>query len=249
MEVSSKEWYREWFNSPYYHILYKDRNEEEAQHFIDKLAALLHFKPDGTLLDIACGRGRHSLYLNQKGYDVTGIDLSPENIAYARQFENSRLHFFEHDMRQVFRKNAFDYSLNLFTSFGYFETDTENIQTVRAAAIALKEKGIFVLDFLNTPKVIRTLVPFEQKEIAGIRFDLRKGIDNDYILKHIDFTDQHTQFHFQEKVKALTLSDFMRYFTIAGLELLHVCGDYDLNPYQQEFSSRMILVAGKNSGE
>jgi SAM-dependent methyltransferase len=246
MEVSSKAWYREWFNSPYYHILYKDRDYEEAQHFIHKLTSLLRFKPNGTLLDIACGRGRHSLYLNEQGYDVTGIDLSPESIAYVRQFENKRLHFFEHDMRQVFRTDAFDYALNLFTSFGYFETDAENIQTVCAAAIALKGKGIFVLDFLNTPKVIGTLAAFELKEIAGIGFDLRRRLEGDYILKDIDFTDQNKHFHFQEKVKALTLSDFMRYFDIAGLELLHVFGDYYLNPYQQELSPRMILIVRKN---
>ena len=64
---------------------------------------------------MACGKGRHAIYLNQKGYDVTGIDLSPQSIAIAKESENEKLHFAVHDMREVFQANTFDFVLNLFT--------------------------------------------------------------------------------------------------------------------------------------
>src|SRR5688500_2509825 len=121
MAQPEQEWFSTWFDSPYYHILYNNRDEQEAEQFMDKLLAYLHPKPHEKVLDLACGKGRHSVYLNQKGFDVTGIDLSEQSIAYARQFENERLHFAVHDMREVYQPETFDFILNLFTSFGYFE--------------------------------------------------------------------------------------------------------------------------------
>jgi cyclopropane fatty-acyl-phospholipid synthase-like methyltransferase len=76
------EWFKSWFDTKYYHILYKDRNDAEAQAFIDELAEKLHFQTDQTFLDLACGKGRHSVYLNKKGLDITGVDLSEESIEY-----------------------------------------------------------------------------------------------------------------------------------------------------------------------
>ncbi len=78
-ELQSEEWFTQWFNS-YYHILYKDRDQHEARLFIDNLARFLDFSPKNKILDLACGRGRHSVYLNSGGFDVTGIDLSPKTL-------------------------------------------------------------------------------------------------------------------------------------------------------------------------
>src|SRR5882757_7437708 len=96
---SSGSWFKEWFNSPYYHQLYFNRDEKEAAAFIHLLLEYLHPPAGARMVDIACGRGRHSKILAAKGYDVTGIDLSPENIAFARQFETEKLNFYQHDMR------------------------------------------------------------------------------------------------------------------------------------------------------
>jgi len=120
-----KKWFQHWFNSPYYHILYQQRDHAEAEFFIDNLCAYLKPAANARLFDIACGRGRHSIYFNSKGFDVTGIDLSIASIKYAKQYENKQLHFYVHDMRYLFYVNYFDIALNLFTSFGYFETDQE----------------------------------------------------------------------------------------------------------------------------
>ena len=86
-----KEWFGEWFNSPYYHILYKDRDSSEASTFIDNICVYLGFSETDEILDLACGKGRHAIYLNKKGFEATGIGLSEENIKYASQFSNAKL--------------------------------------------------------------------------------------------------------------------------------------------------------------
>ena len=91
-------WYTSWFDSPYYHILYKNRDDKEAGLFMKNLTSFLNLSTSSKILDLACGKGRHSKYLNQLGYHVTGIDLSPQSIVYAKQFENDKLFFEEHDM-------------------------------------------------------------------------------------------------------------------------------------------------------
>ena len=84
-------WYESWFDTKYYHILYKDRNYREAQVFMDNLTHYLNLPEKAKVLDLACGKGRHSIYLNQCGYDVIGADLSEENILHCKKFENDHL--------------------------------------------------------------------------------------------------------------------------------------------------------------
>jgi len=242
---TSKEWYGSWFDSPYYHILYEHRDEKEAQIFINNLNSFFDFKQSDHILDIACGKGRHAIYLNSRGLDVVGIDLSPKNIAYAKAYENNKLHFHVHDMRQVFRHETFDYALNLFTSFGYFDTELENEQAICAAAIALKNEGQLVIDFLNPYTVIDRLVPSERKTLRGIDFEICRRYSQGFIVKEIKFTDKGKHYLFTERVKAIRKVAFMRYFIKAGLKLKANFGDYELNPYHWKTSERMIFVLEK----
>ena len=82
-------WFVNWFDSPYYHTLYKNRDEKEAQVFIDNLVHHLQIKKGSKLIDIACGKGRHATYFNSLGLDVVGVDLSPNSIASAKKNENN----------------------------------------------------------------------------------------------------------------------------------------------------------------
>ncbi|TXK51297.1 class I SAM-dependent methyltransferase [Pontibacter qinzhouensis] len=240
-----EEWFSTWFDSPYYHVLYSDRDEQDAHSFIDNLLAYLHPKPTDTILDLACGKGRHSVYLSRKGYRVTGIDLSGQSIAYAKQFESEQLHFSKHDMRQVYKPASFDVVLNLFTSFGYFDNETENVVALVAAADSLKHGGKLVIDFMNTEKTIEHLVAHEQKTVHGIQFKITRGVENGFIVKSIAFTDQGQNFTFVERVRALRQEDFMEYFRMAKLRLVDVFGNYKLDPYCRLQSERMIYVLKK----
>ncbi|MFT2009754.1 SAM-dependent methyltransferase [Pontibacter sp. 13R65] len=240
-----EEWFSTWFDSPYYHILYSNRDEQDARSFIDNLLRYLHPKPDHKILDLACGKGRHALYLNQKGYDVTGIDLSGQSIAYAKQFENDKLHFSRHDMRVVYKPAFFEFVLNLFTSFGYFDNETENVVALLAAADSLKQGGKLVIDFMNTEKTIEHLVAHEEKNLHGVHFDITRKVENGFIVKTISFTDQNQNYKFVERVRALRQEDFMEYFQMAKLRLVDVFGSYDLTPYCRLKSERMIYVLKK----
>jgi SAM-dependent methyltransferase len=241
----SEDWFGTWFSSPYYHILYKNRDEKEAQQFLDNLCVLLNFSSTDRILDLACGKGRHSIYLNQKGYKVDGIDLSEENIRIAKESESEGLRFFVHDMRQPFRLHEYQYVLNMFTSFGYFETMDENYQVIHSVYRSLREGGRFVLDFLNPYRVINHLVSKELKTVNGIEFEIERTYEDQILYKDIRFSDQGKEYHFQERVKAIRRTEFLGYFEKAGLELLNIFGDYNLKEYRREESERMIFLLEK----
>lgn len=238
-------WYHSWFNSPYYHLLYNNRDDKEAHIFIDNLVTFLNPLKDTSFLDLACGKGRHSRYLNSKGFEVTGIDLSEESIQYASQFQNENLHFYVHDMRRVFRVNYFDYVLNLFTSFGYFETPHHDEQVLQSVHSALKRGGTFVLDFMNANYVINHLVAEEEKKVEGCRFSIKRRQSEGYILKDISFDAEGHTNHFQEKVKAYTYVELSRMVTNAKLSITGTFGDYSLAPFNEKESKRLILICKK----
>ena len=227
MQKDTENWYSSWFDTPFYHILYKDRDYKEAGNFMDKLTTILKLSQNDEILDLACGKGRHSKYLNDLGFRVTGVDLSPKSISFAKQFENSSLVFEEHDMCMPYPKK-FDAVFNLFTSFGYFENEADNLRTIKAIKSELKPIGYAVIDFLNAEFVKKDLVPSESKIVNGIIFNIERSIENGYIFKKIHFNYNNEEYSFVERVKAITLSDFNSYFKEANIKLLHCFGDYQL---------------------
>ncbi|MBC5864031.1 class I SAM-dependent methyltransferase [Flavobacterium turcicum] len=240
-ELAKANWYTSWFDTPYYHILYKDRNYREAQLFMDNLTHYLNLPEKAKVLDLACGKGRHSIYLNQLGFDVLGADLSTNSIETAKKNENNNLHFKEHDMRVPFEEK-FDAIFNLFTSFGYFENDEDNLTTLKAIKESLSEYGFAVIDFMNVNQVLNTLVPEETKTVDGIDFHITRYLKDGHIYKEIQFQDQGQDYHFTEKVKALTLTDFENLMEEAGIYLLDLFGDYKLKKFHKTESERLIMI-------
>ena len=241
MTKHSKDWYTSWFDTQYYHILYKNRDYPEAQSFMENLTSYLNIVENGTILDLACGKGRHAVYLNKIGYNVTGIDLSKQSIDFAKQYETEGLKFDVHDMREPYHEQ-FNAVFNLFTSFGFFDDDTDDINTIKAIKSNLKENGIGVIDFMNIDFVIDNLVTESIIEIDGITFNLKRYLDGIFVVKDIAFDVDGIQYFFQEKVKALRLEDFQKMFEKAGVQLLDVFGDYKLNKFQSKTSERLIMI-------
>jgi SAM-dependent methyltransferase len=201
----------------------------------------LNLPEDAKILDLACGKGRHSIYLNQMGFQVTGADLSSNSIAIASLNENETLKFVEHDMRIPFDEK-FDAIFNLFTSFGYFENDEDNFTTLKAIRDSISEYGFAVIDFMNVHNVLANLVPEEVKVVDEIEFHIKRYLKDDFIYKEIDFEDQGQKYHFTEKVKAITLGDFETMMENAGIYLLDVFGDYKLKKFHKLESERLILI-------
>lgn len=238
---NSENWFSTWFDSPYYHILYKNRNEEEAQVFMDNITHYLNMPENGTILDLACGKGRHSIYLNKLGYNVTGVDLSENSIAIANESSNESLRFKTQDMREPMNE-TFDAVFNLFTSFGYFDTYEDNIKTLKAIKDSINEYGFGVIDFFNSDFIVENLLAEETKEIDGITFNIKRFVENRKIIKEIRFEDKGESFYFTEKVSAFTLSDFESMMEEAGIYLLEIFGDYKLRKFYKTQSERLIMI-------
>jgi SAM-dependent methyltransferase len=237
-------WFESWFDSPYYHILYQHRDETEAKFFLDNLLNELQLPEKASILDLACGKGRHSIYLNSKGYRVTGADLSPESIQAANLHATEDLNFIVQDMREPIKSKLFDAVFNLFTSFGYFDSEAENLKVLEAVRQNLvPEKGIFVLDFMNAAKAVKNLVLSETKELQGIRFEIRRFVENRKIIKEIRFSDKGRDYYFTEMVNAFLLKDFEQMFQRCGLSIEKFYGNYALDAFDVENSDRLILIA------
>lgn len=239
-------WFENWFSSPYYRVLYQHRDELEAQEFTDALLNYLQPLPGSTMVDIACGEGRFSRELAEKGYDVTGIDLSLPSIEKAKGDETEQLHFFVHDMRFPFYINYFDYAFNFFTSFGYFRHERDNQMAAKSFAAGLKKNGILVIDYLNRDYVLKNLVPEETIYRGSYIFNISRRLENNKIIKDIRFKDaEGHERHYVESVAAFGLSDFVRIFRNAGLHLVGTFGNYKLGAFDPLESPRLIMVFKK----
>src|SRR5690554_6282824 len=190
MLENKNDWFKTWFDTSYYHILYQNRNFKEAERFISNLLNYFQFPSGTNCLDLACGKGRHSVFLNKNGLNVTGVDLSENSIREAQRFENDTLSFYVHDMRKVYKANAFDVVFNLFTSFGYFDSYGDNLKVLESVNKMLVKEGKLVIDFMNVDFVLQNLVKEEVKVMDGITFHISRHYDGRNIYKDIYFTDK-----------------------------------------------------------
>ena len=241
-------WFEDWFNTPYYHILYKDRDYKEAENFISNLTKELKLPTDSSIIDLACGKGRHSVFLNQLGFEVLGVDLSEESILHNKQFENSaspKLEFKVHDMRNELYPEISEEKVNavfnLFTSFGYFDDDEDDRKVFSSVKNVLQNDGIFVLDFLNEKFVKNTLVDETTVTKDGIDFLIKKRIEENHVIKDIFFEDKGESFHYFEKVKLHTLEEIKNIAESFGFEAVKIWGNYQLEDFERETSPRCIF--------
>lgn len=241
-----KEWYRNWFDSPYYDLLYKDRNQEEADMFIHNLVKHLAPSKNASMLDLACGKGRYSIALNRMGFQVMGIDLSRRKIEAARQYQSSSLSFAVNDMRMPLQASKYDYVFNLFTSFGYFDNDEENKLVLANVYNSLKPGGVFVLDYVNGEKTAKCLMKQENCSIEGIIFSIKRYAKNNLIVKEIKVKDGEEECDFSEKVSIFSEKKLKAYITECGFEIIEILGDYQLDKYDSLKSDRLIIIARKN---
>ena len=243
--MQKAEWYVNWFNSPYYHLLYNNRDEQEAIQFINQLFSKLQLQPPAKIWDLACGKGRHAIAMNKKGFDVIGTDLSENSIQEASAFKNETLGFFVHDMLQPFKENYFDAVFNLFTSIGYFKKIEDNFTVFKNVAGALKPGGELVVDFFNAHKVVKSFHSQYIEKRGNITFRIRKKIENNTIVKHIEFNCENKNYYFEETVSLLRKKDFLAFANEAGLTPHYEFGNYQLDPFDENTSERLILFFKK----
>ncbi|MDZ7718405.1 MAG: class I SAM-dependent methyltransferase [Balneolaceae bacterium] len=243
-------WFEKWFDSPLYEKLYAYRNKNEA----DKLAKLIEKEIPASeypnILDLGCGRGRHSITLAERGYNVLGIDLSKEVIAKAVQIAGDKdlpnLRFQVGDMRRPLDR-SFDAVVNLFTTFGYFLKDKENEKVIKSVSKMLSEDGIFILDYLNAHKVRKELVEEEEELFQDMTVHIERKIENNMVYKKIRFTGEKLEkpIQYHERVKLYKKDWFEGAFAKNGFQLDRSYGSYEGDNFDKEESSRLLMIARK----
>lgn len=236
------EWFKNWFGEDYL-ALYPHRNEAEARQAVALLATRGAVPWGGTVLDLACGAGRHAAALQQSGARVVGLDLSAVLLREARSCCNASAGLVRGDMRYLpFRDGSFGAVVNLFTSFGYFSSDEEHQQVLTEVARILKPGGRFTLDFLNAPAVRATLVPRDEREVRGRKVVQERRVSEGgrSVIKNISL--EHEERSFMERVRLFERAELEQMLRGAGLVVDEALGDYAGGPHT-DTSPRLLLLA------
>lgn len=238
-------WFAEWFDTEYYHLLYKKRDDQEASGFIRKIVNILDLNPADRVADIACGKGRHSRVLAGMGFTVHGYDLSANSIEYAKKHASGSETFEIHDIRIPYSRNDFNAAFNLFTSFGYFDSREEDMDSLMNIYTMLIPGGYFVQDYLNGPPACRSL-PFKTTEhVSGLDFEIEKSWNPPCIIKKISINGKKGIERYEEKVKIYPAEELIAMHAQCGFTNKALFGDYDLTEYKPATSPRLIIVSQK----
>ncbi len=241
-------WFQDWFSSEEYLEVYNHRDEEDAEKLLTLILKNTSVNTSSKILDAACGAGRHSIYLLEKGHYVVGFDLSRTLLKKAKVEalkRNVKLDLFCSDLRNVSLKKKFDLILNLFTSFGYFESDKENFAFPIASYKLLNRDGFYVLDYLNREFIIRTLIPQSEKDVNGKKIIELRKIDQERIVKEIIINNKDNERSFYESVKLYKKDKIITEFEKIGFKLNKLFGDYDGSEFDINNSSRLIMFFKK----
>jgi len=232
------EWFEEWFGEEYLR-LYPHRNDAEAEQAVDLILRTVPFEPGWRVLDVASGAGRHARAFQAAGARCTGVDLSQTLLRLARQVTEAPL--VRADMRQLpIRPGSMDLTVNLFTSFGYFDQDTEHTAALGEMIATIRAGGWFVIDFLNPAAVRRQLVPEETLELAGSTVQVSRSVSPDgrYVCKSIRASEGR---HYRERVRLFEPQQMSEMLEAAGVAVRFRFGDYQAAPLLPD-SPRTILV-------
>lgn len=243
-DSSEKNWYEKWFSNKYYLDIYKHRDEKEARDIINLFQRSVHLPSEAKVLDVCCGAGRHSIELARRGYTVTGFDLSEFLVSQAEESlkkaeeKDLKVEFLIKDMKDFSFDKKYDAAINIFTSFGYFETDEDNFKVFCNVEKSLKSGGYFMFDFINSDNLRNTLVPSSEDEYEGEKVIQKRYIANGFVFKDIHIGNEK----YTERLKLYTKDELGKALTDAGLEPVNLFGDYYGSSFESEESRRVILI-------
>jgi SAM-dependent methyltransferase len=234
----SPDWFEEYFGEEYL-LLYPHRDEEDAGRIVALLSDTVALVPGWRVLDVACGTGRHAAAFRARGAQVTGLDLSRHLLLRAQT--DARIPVIRSDVRRIpVRPRAMDFTVNLFTSFGYFDSEAEHTRALCEMVATVRHGGWFALDFLNADRLPRDLVRHEEAELAGQPVQIDRWLDGtgEHVFKSITTADGR---RFVERVRLFDAEHLGRLFADADCVVRHRFGDYDGGPLAAH-APRVILV-------
>jgi SAM-dependent methyltransferase len=241
----SSNWYENWFGNEYLTV-YSHRDEEEARQLVQLILNSVSLDNNSKIIDLCCGQGRHAHLFAQEGFEVYGFDLSRKLLQVAKyKNENSKNTFFvQADMRYLPVVHSFDLLLNLFTSFGYFQSDKENLAVFEQFHQALKKGGFFVFDYFNSPYLKEHLVRYHREQIGELMVEQERYIEDSRVEKIIRLNRDGKESTFYESVKMYKPEQILKMMEETGLNVGYIFGDYSGSSLTEN-SERMIVIGEK----
>jgi len=242
------EWWQKLFNSPIYFELYEEADTRKAVEQVRDIVRLLDLRPPARVLDVSCGYGRHAIEFARRGFSVTGADASEVQIARGREKADAAgadVDFRVVDARELPFEGEFDLAINMFLSFGYFETDDEHLAMLRGIAGALRPGGRFLMESWNREFEIRYFDRHQVDhtgdvvEVEEWEFDHLKGRLN---WTNTAFFPDGRRDSWWHSIRAYTVAEMRTLFERAGLRLDAVYGGLGGEPFSIE-SEDAVFVA------
>lgn len=241
-------WYRDWFNSENYLKIYSHRDESEAQRLVELIVKNLNLKFNSKILDMACGSGRHAIIFAKKEFDVTAVDLSPRLMLEAKEnaLQNDvKINFVLSDILDFESTERFNLTLNLFTSFGYFDNDEDNFRVISKAYNFLIDGGYFVIDYFNKNYLLTNLIPTTVFSENGLRITQNRFVEGNRVRKNITIENDGSSEEYYESVRLYSYDEMINFIKKVGFNIFNEFGDYNGNNFNNESSPRLIIVAKK----
>ena len=233
----------------FYDCMFDAQSFALAEQQIPELLSLINHSVN-SVLDLGCGPGRHCLALAKMGYEVTGVDMSAYLLSKAQdkaQEQSMKIQFSQTDMLNYTNKKAQDLIVNMFNSFGYFDTQEKNQQVIDNAYHNLADTGTFLIDTVGKETLARNIEPVHLSEYANgdlrierpLLIDNMQVFSNEWILISGDEVFRRSYQHF-----VYTPVEMTAMCKQAGFNNVRIYGSLAGDAYDLE-SERLVVVAEK----
>jgi SAM-dependent methyltransferase len=254
MTSQGSAWYVDFFRSDYLNVYGHMFTEERAAKESAFVARTLELKPGASVLDLCCGQGRHSVQLAKRGFKVTGLDLNAEYLDLATKSAEEakvKIETVAGDMREIPFENKFDAIVNMYSSFGYLESEAEDLKVLESAVKALKPGGRLLLDMLNREWAIDNYIQNDWHTGAdGTLYVERRDLDLATSRMHVHFIVVDPKGGRRESIghiiRLYTLTEMTRLLERVGMRVTAVFGGFEGEDYGIS-ARRMIIVAQKGA--
>jgi SAM-dependent methyltransferase len=242
------EWFEVWFNTEEYSRIYRHRNDEDAQNLIELILNNVTLPRNAKVLDLACGAGRHSILFAKNNFDVTAVDISDVLLNIAQKTAegiNLKINFINSDLRKLCLTEKFNLIINLFTSFGYFHSDSENEMVMKMVSEQLLDNAYFIIDFFNIVHLRKNLIPITFDKLENGLIKQERVIEGDRVTKKITVDIAGRKRFYYESVRAYSKDELVSMMIKNKLEIKNIFGSYLGDYFEESDSSRIIIIAAK----
>jgi SAM-dependent methyltransferase len=255
MVTEQNAWYVNFFGEDYLNIYRHIFTPERTQKEVAFAERRLGLTTGVRVLDLCCGPGRHSVRLVQRGYKVTGLDLSPSYLDLARRAaadHNVALDTVSADMREIPFDNYFDAVINMYSSFGYLESEAEDLKVLESIVRSLKPGGRLLLDMLNREWAVANYIQNDwHAGEDGTLYIERRALDLMSSRMRVRFVivgpNGDRRDSMGHDIRLYTLTEMTRLLERVGFDQVEVFGGFDDEPY--EIGTRRMVICARNGAE